>query len=118
MKDKYTILRGNPSWIAYLRDFAIQSFLLHLKCMNNEMSISFEEKMARLQGFVNQLQTEKLRLQAEIDILSKEKNIMMKALEQYAEMEETLQTLRERNVQLESQLNSLVSSLEKVEQGL
>jgi len=86
--------------------------------MTNEPGLLLEEKIARLQGFMNQLQTEKLKMQAEIDILTKEKTILMNALEQYNEMEETMELLRTRNIQLESQLNSLVGSIEKMEQGL
>jgi chromosome segregation ATPase len=86
--------------------------------MNNEPGLLLEEKIARLQGYMNQLQTEKLKMQAEIDILTKEKTILMNALEQYNEMEETMELLRTRNIQLESQLNSLVGSIEKMEQGL
>ena len=86
--------------------------------MNNEPELLLEEKIARLQGYMNQLQTEKLKMQAEIDILTKEKTILMNALEQYNEMEETMELLRTRNIQLESQLNSLVGSIEKMEQGL
>ena len=86
--------------------------------MNNEPGLSLEEKLARLQGYLNQFQTEKLKMQAEIDILTKEKTILMNALEQYNEMEETMELLRTRNIQLESQLNSLVGSIEKLEQGL
>lgn len=86
--------------------------------MNNEPGLLLEEKIARLQGYMNQLQTEKLKMQAEIDILTKEKTILMNALEQYNEMEETMELLKTRNIQLESQLNSLVGSIEKMEQGL
>jgi|LauGreDrversion4_2_1035121.scaffolds.fasta_scaffold943279_2 chromosome segregation ATPase len=86
--------------------------------MTNEPGLLLEEKIARLQGYMNQLQTEKLKMQAEIDILTKEKTILMNALEQYNEMEETMELLRTRNIQLESQLNSLVGSIEKMEQGL
>jgi len=86
--------------------------------MNNETTLLFEEKIAKLQGFMNQLQTEKLKMQAEIDILTKEKTILMNALEKYSSMEETFQEVRAKNAQLESQLQSLVSSIEKMEQGL
>jgi chromosome segregation ATPase len=86
--------------------------------MTNEPGLLLEEKIARLQGYMNQLQTEKLKMQAEIDILTKEKAILMNALEQYNEMEETMELVRTRNIQLESQLNSLVGSIEKMEQGL
>lgn len=86
--------------------------------MTNEPGLLLEEKIARLQGYMNQLQTEKLKMQAEIDILTKEKTILMNALEQYNEMEETMELLKTRNIQLESQLNSLVGSIEKMEQGL
>ena len=86
--------------------------------MNNDPGLLLEEKIARLQGYMNQFQTEKLKMQAEIDILTKEKTILMNALEQYNEIEETMELLRTRNIQLESQLNSLVGSIEKMEQGL
>jgi len=91
---------------------------LNLGSMNNEMGLSLEEKIARLQGYLNQFQTEKLKMQAEIDILTKEKNILMNALEKYNDLEESMESLRTRNIQLESQLNSLVGSIEKMEQGL
>jgi hypothetical protein len=91
---------------------------LNLSRMNNETTLLFEEKIAKLQGFMNQLQTEKLKMQAEIDILTKEKTILMNALEKYSSMEETFQEVRAKNAQLESQLQSLVSSIEKMEQGL
>jgi len=86
--------------------------------MSNETGSLLEEKLARLQGYLKQFETEKLKMQAEIDILTKEKTILMNALEQYNEMEETMELLRTRNIQLESQLNSLVGSIEKMEQGL
>ena len=86
--------------------------------MNNDPGLLLEEKIARLQGYMNQFQNEKFKMQAEIDILTKEKTILMNALEQYNEIEETMELLRTRNIQLESQLNSLVGSIEKMEQGL
>lgn len=91
---------------------------LNLGGMNNETGLSLEEKIARLQGYLNQFQTEKLKMQAEIDILTKEKNILMNALEKYNDLEETIESLRTRNIQLESQLTSLIGSIEKIEQGL
>jgi len=57
-------------------------------------------------------------MQAEIDILTKEKTILMNALEKYNDLEETMETLRARNIQLESQLTSLIGSIEKIEQRL
>jgi chromosome segregation ATPase len=98
--------------------FAVQIILVKFDYMNNESAMLLEEKIARLQGYMNQLQTEKLKMHAEIDILTKEKTILMNALERYAEMEETLELLQTKNIQLESQLNSLVGSIEKMEQGL
>ena len=86
--------------------------------MNKETGLELDEKIARLQGHMNQLQTEKLKMQAEIDILTKEKTILMNALEHYNEMEETMELLKTRNIQLESQLSSLIGFIEKMEQGL
>jgi chromosome segregation ATPase len=91
---------------------------LNLRSMNNEPGLSLEEKLARLQGNLNQFQTEKLKMQSEIDILTKEKTILMNALEKYNDLEETMESLRTRNIQLESQLISLIGSIEKIEQGL
>ena len=101
-----------------LTTFAVQIILVKFDSMNNESAMLLEEKIARLQGHMNQLQTEKLKMHADIDILTKEKTILMNALERYAEMEETLELLQTRNIQLESQLNSLIGSIEKMEQGL
>jgi hypothetical protein len=42
----------------------------------------------------------------------------MNALEKYNDLEETMESLRTRNIQLESQLTSLIGSIEKIEQGL
>ena len=91
---------------------------LNLKGMSNETGSLLEEKLARLQGYLNQFETEKLKMQAEIDILTKEKTILMNALEKYNDLEETMESLRTRNIQLESQLTSLIGSIEKIEQGL
>ena len=86
--------------------------------MNNESAILIEEKISALIGNIKQLQDEKFKLQSEIDILSKEKEILLNALNRYVEIEETNAELKDKNIQLESQLNALMKSIENIEKQL
>ena len=83
--------------------------------MNKESAILIEEKMSALLGNIRQLQDEKFKLHSEIDILSKEKEILLNALNRYVEIEETNAELKDKNIQLESQLNALMKSIENIE---
>lgn len=71
--------------------------------------------MASLQGSIRQLKDEKNGLQAQIDLLRKEKDILMKALDHFTAMEDQAETLQQKNILLESQLSSLLAAIEKIE---
>jgi chromosome segregation ATPase len=77
--------------------------------------ILLEEKIAELMGTMRKLDDQKLKLESDINILNKEKEILMGALDHYSEMVEKIDTLSSRNVQLESQLKALMSALGKTE---
>ena len=77
--------------------------------------ILLEERIAELMGTMRMLGDQKLKLESEINILNKEKEILMGALDHYLEMERKIDTLSSINVQLESQLKALISALEKTE---
>ena len=83
--------------------------------MSNETMILFQEKMASLQGSIRKLNDERLEMLSQIDLLKKEKNILLKALDDFTRMEESLEDLKSRNVELQSQLNALMSALERME---
>lgn len=74
-----------------------------------------QEKISFLQGSIRQLKDEKLELQAEIDLLKKEKEILMKALNQLTALEDKAENLQTKNVLLESQLSSLLAAIETME---
>ena len=77
--------------------------------------ILLEEKIAQLMGTTRNLEDQKLKLESEINILNKEKEILLGALDHYSEMERKIDTLSSINVQLESQLKAMMSALEKTE---
>lgn len=83
--------------------------------MDYQKNILVEEKIAGLQGVMRQMQDEKLQLQSEIDLLSKEKNILLGALDQYTVMEKEIDDLKTKNIELESQLKSMMSAIENME---
>ncbi len=83
--------------------------------MSSETAILLQEKLAGLQGNLRQLKEDKIQLQAEIDLLKKEKEILMKALDQFAALEERTENLQNKNILLESQLDSLLKAIEKME---
>jgi hypothetical protein len=91
------------------------SYLL-LGKMDHQKNILVEEKIAGLQGIMRQMKDEKLLLQSEIDLLSKEKNILLGALDQYTAMEKDIDELKTKNIELESQLKSMMSAIEYMEQ--
>lgn len=66
-------------------------------------------------GTMRKLDHQKLKLKSDINILNKEKEILMGALDHYLEMERKIDTLSSINVQLESQLKALMSALVKAE---
>lgn len=83
--------------------------------MDYQKNILVEEKIAGLQGVMRQMQDEKLQLQSEIDLLSKEKNILLGALDQYTVMEKEIDDLKTKNIELEGQLKSMKSAIENME---
>lgn len=85
--------------------------------MAETTALLFQEKLASLQGSIRKLNDERLEMLSQIDLLKKEKNILLKALDDFTRMEETLEDLKTRNIALQSQLNALMSALEKMETG-
>ncbi|MFN5423186.1 MAG: hypothetical protein ACK5AO_07965 [bacterium] len=83
--------------------------------MMNENAITLQEKLSALMGTVRQMADERLQLMAEIDLLKKEKEILLNAIDQYADMEINYLELKEKNVLLESQINSLIGAIEHIE---
>ena len=83
--------------------------------MLSETAILLQEKLAGLQGSLRQLKEDKIKLQAEIDLLKKEKEILMKALDHFTALEEQAENLQNKNILLESQLDSLLKAIEKME---
>ena len=83
--------------------------------MSSETSILLQEKLAGLQGSLRQLKEDKIQLQAEIDLLKKEKEILMKALNHFTTLEEQSENLQNKNILLESQLHSLLKAIETME---
>lgn len=71
--------------------------------------------MASLQGGIRQLKDDKIELQAQIDLLRKEKDILMKALDHFSAVEDLAENLQQKNILLESQLRALLASIEKME---
>jgi hypothetical protein len=83
--------------------------------MMNENAIMEQEKLSSLMGSVRQMADERLKLLSEIDLLKKEKEILLNAIDQYADMEINYLELKERNVLLDSQVRSLISAIESIE---
>ena len=83
--------------------------------MMNENAIMEQEKLSSLMGSVRQMADERLKLVSEIDLLKKEKEILLNAIDQYADMEINYLELKERNVLLDSQVRSLISAIESIE---
>ena len=86
--------------------------------MDPQETILLEEKIAELEGRMRMLHDEKLKLQSDIDFLTKEKEILMKALDEFKQIESTMEEVRAKNIHLESQLASMVSSIEHSEEAL
>lgn len=83
--------------------------------MSNETAIILQEKIAELQAVLRSLNTEKIQLISEIDLLKKEKEILLKALEDLTQMETAIHDLRAKNVELESQLQAMLKAVEHLE---
>ncbi len=66
-------------------------------------------------GSLRQLKEDKIQLQGEIDLLKKEKDILMKALDHFTALEDQAENLQNKNVLLESQLHSLLKAIEQME---
>ena len=66
-------------------------------------------------GSLRQLKEDKIQLQGEIDLLKKEKDILMKALDHFTSLEDQAENLQNKNVLLESQLHSLLKAIEQME---
>ena len=86
--------------------------------MSSETAILLQEKLAGLQGSLRQLKGDKIQLQAEIDLLKKEKDILMKALDHFTTLEDQAENLQNKNILLESQLDSLLKAIEKMERDI
>lgn len=80
--------------------------------MDQELSLQLDEKIAILQQTIRQIKEENTELRSSLDILQKEKEILLNALKDFTEMELTMDETRTRNIQLESQLASLISAVE------
>lgn len=76
-----------------------------------------QEKLAGLQGSLRQLKEDKRQLLTEIHWLKKEKNILMKALDQFHALEQQAENLQNENILLESKLQSLLKAIEKMERN-
>ena len=83
--------------------------------MSSETALLVQEKLAGLQGSLRQLKEDKIQLQAEIDLLKKEKEILMKALNHFTALENQAESLQNKNILLESQLHSLLKAIETME---
>ena len=81
---------------------------------DNQTFQLLQERIATLQGTLRKLQDEKLKLQADIDLLNQEKQILLKALNDFTDMEQANSELKSKNILLESQLSALMSSLERL----
>ena len=84
----------------------------------NENAITLQEKLSSLMGTVRQMADERLQLMAEIDVLKKEKEILLDSIDEYADMEINYLELKEKNVLLESQVKSLIKAIEQIETEL
>lgn len=83
--------------------------------MADQTNILFQEKLASLQGSLRKLNDERLEMLSQIDLLKKEKDILLKALDDFTRMEQSLEDLKSRNIELQSQLNALMGALERME---
>lgn len=83
--------------------------------MSNETAILLQEKIAELQAVLRALNTEKIGLLSEIDLLKKEKDILLKALEDLTQMETTIHEMKAKNVELESQLQAMLKAVEHLD---
>jgi len=83
--------------------------------MSSETALLVREKLAGLQGSLRQLKEDKIQLQAEIDLLKKEKEILMKALNHFTALENQAESLQNKNILLESQLHSLLKAIATME---
>jgi uncharacterized phage infection (PIP) family protein YhgE len=83
--------------------------------MSSETALLVQEKLAGLQGSVRKLKEDKIQLQAEIDLLKKEKEILMKALNHFTALENQAESLQNKNILLESQLHSLLKAIATME---
>ena len=86
--------------------------------MADETLILFQEKMASLQGSLRKLNDERLEMLSQIDLLKKEKEILIRALDEFTRMEESLEDLKNKNIELESQLKALMGALDRMEKEL
>lgn len=80
--------------------------------MDQELTLQLDAKIAHLQETIRQIKEENTTLRSSLDILQKEKDILLNALKDFTEMELTMDETRTRNIQLESQLASLISAVE------
>lgn len=83
--------------------------------MLSETAILLDEKLAELQGSLSQLKEDKIQLLTEIHWLKKEKDILMKALDQFHTLEIQAEKLQKENILLESKLQSLMKAIERME---
>lgn len=83
--------------------------------MSSETALLVQEKLSGLQGSLRQLKEDKIQLQAEIDLLKKEKEILMKALNHFTALENQAESLQNKNILLESQLHSLLKAIATME---
>ena len=86
--------------------------------MDPQETILLEEKIAELEGRMRKIQDEKLKLQSDIDFLTREKEILMRALDDFKQIESTMEEVRIKNIQLESQLASMIRSQEHTEKAV
>lgn len=86
--------------------------------MTSETAILIQEKLSGLQGSLRQLKDDNIQLHAEIDLLKKEKEILMKAMSDFIALEDRLEDLQNKNTTLETQLHYLLNSIEKMEKIL
>lgn len=79
--------------------------------MDLSTPLSLDAKLADLQGTIRSMKEENMSLKAALDLLQQEKEILLNALNDFTEMEITMDETRTRNIQLESQLASLASTV-------
>ncbi len=96
----------------------IQANCAKFGVMTSETAILIQEKLSGLQGSLRQLNDDNIQLHAKIDLLKKEKEILMKAMSNFIALEDRLETLQNKNTTLETQLHYLLNSIEKMEKIL